>query len=246
MTERVRNYVKSKEPEWKVKYFGENKGDTVNNNYSVNMNVSGFNSDKLRKSYDNFDVDFPNYIDESPSDNVLINDCTDSSRYNQFINNVESREKIGYVEPPMVEQPTMTGITQTTLNNFHKKYPEISTVYPKDVRNLIQEQWRNIYCQEYYKNAHGELIHNPRIRDMVLDMSVVKGLPAFTTTIQNILNEYGVQTDVDGILGSKTVKALNSISNPNEFVDFAKERLKYYMPENGKFQKGWNNRIEQY
>ena len=81
---------------------------------------------------------------------------------------------------------------------------------------------------------------------MVLDMSVVKGLPAFTTTIQNILNEYGVQTDVDGVLGSKTVKALNSISNPNEFIDFAKGQLKQSMPKNQNFQSGWYRRIDEY
>ena len=222
----------------------------ANNNqvdpYKPYMNLSGFRNDNWKKTYDTFDEHYPQIIDNPINSNPLINDCVDSPRYQEFIGNTEKREEIGFVKPPKVEQPTTTGITQKTLDDVLSYYPAFQGVYPSNVKDLTQDQWRNIYCQEYYKRPHGELIKHPRVRDMVLDQNVMYNPKIFIPLLQQILNEYGFQVDVDGIIGSRTLKILNSIEDPEDFMNFAKPKLINALRDNPKYEQGWTDRIEQY
>lgn len=145
-----------------------------------------------------------------------------------------------------MESPTNTGITQKTLNNVLGKYKAFQNIYPTQTKDLTQEQIENIYCQEYYKRMHGELINHPRVRDMVLDQNVMRDSKDFIKDLQKLLCKYGANTQIDGVLGSETLNTLNTINDPDKFVDFVKKNLPDYLKKSPQFTKGWKNRIDQY
>lgn len=210
--------------------------------YRHHMHLSGF-PNRNWENKTNFKAYFPNPIRKKVNKNPLINDCVDSPRYQEFITNTERREGIGLAN---VEEPTMTGIRQSTLNDILRKYPSFRGVYPENIKDLTQDQWRNIYCQEYYKLPHGELINHPRLRDMILDQNVMRDRTKFVKNLQQMLNNYGITVEVDGVLGSQTVNILNSLKDPDDFVDYAKEKLPDFLSKKPEYQNGWKNRIKKY
>lgn len=210
--------------------------------YQHHLYLSGFPNNNWEDKT-NFNAYFPNPIRKNINKNPLINDCIDSPRYQEFITKTERREGIGLAN---VEEPTMTGIRQSTLNDILHKYPSFRGVYPENIKDLTQDQWRNIYCQEYYKLPHGELINHPRLRDMILDQNVMRDRTKFVKNLQQMLNNYGITVEVDGVLGSQTVNILNSLKDPDDFVDYAKEKLPDFLSKKPEYQNGWKNRIKKY
>jgi len=110
------------------------------------------------------------------------------------------------------DQPTNMGIQQETLNKYNQKFPDKN--FPQDVKDLKPEQAKEIYKREYWDNTNIPKIENERIRNAVFDMNAMSIPSIVGKTVQNSLNTYtNAELKVDGIMGSKTINAINSITN---------------------------------
>lgn len=104
--------------------------------------------------------------------------------------------------------------------------------------NLVE----NFYYKNFYKPF--EEIKSEKIRDLLFETSVNLGIKQTLKLAQRILG-----LKADGILGPKTLSALNS-ANPEEFIkDFTLARIAFYTAladENPKryavYLRGWINR----
>lgn len=204
------------------------------------------NESQFKRNYPNYQQDFPNLVFDPKERNVLVNDCLKSDRYNRAMDMV-LRNEGGYEDrPTRIEQPTNKGITQGLYNRLKNKYPDFQNNYPEHVRNLTDEQIKNIYCQEFYKPMKGELINNDRLRNMIIDLSVLRGANIATSSLQNELIFNGSNVTSDGTLGSQSVQAFNNLADPDDFIRRYKQTVKREICNDPQYNNGWINRINRY
>jgi len=92
----------------------------------------------------------------------------------------------------------------------------------------------DFYYQEFWLKNKLDLIESNQVANVVFDWLVNSGGAA--KEIQRVLNNMGFGVSVDGIIGSKTIAAMNAI-NPFSLVNaITAQRVAYY--ETGA-QKGW-------
>ena len=169
-------------------------------------------------------------------------------KFEQAYNKLKEREG-GYTDGKnqIKDEPTNMGIKQSTLDRYSAKHPEKNL--PSDVKYLTAAQAKEIYKYEYWDNTKIPEIKNDRIRDAVFDMNVMGGAGK---TVQRALNEYnGAELVVDGIIGSQTISALNSIpSNKiDEFMDtLIEQRMNNLrgMTNWSTSKNGWTKRTKAY
>jgi len=120
---------------------------------------------------------------------------------------------------------------------------ELSTLMFNNIEN--QNQVRKIYKNEYWDKARLDDIESQKIANNIFIFGVNAGIRTAIKIAQRI-----VETEPDGIVGRKTIKALNGV-NEDEFVKEYKERVKnYYINlaiNNSKYKRyleGWLNRVE--
>ena len=245
--EQLEAYVKENGAKFR-QWYGFEYEDESKEGEPLRLSLSGYHRpDIFKKNYPGFDQDFPNVIEGEASVSVLENDCLPSRRYQKYLRDVKRNEGVGYIDNPrLIEQPTMTGISQGAYDDIRANNPEIADNYPENVKDLSDDQIDNLYCQFYYKFNHGEFINPDRIRQVILDQTTMRKPEHAVKPLQEILTAYGYPVEVDGILGSETIKALNSITDPDDFVEFAIPLLQKSMPRNPKFQNGWDDRIDRY
>lgn len=147
------------------------------------------------------------------------------------------------------DEPTNMGIKQSTMDKYAAKHPESNM--PRDVKDLTPSQAREIYKNEYWDNTKIPRIENNRIRNAVFDMNVMGAVGA-GESVQNALNKYSdAGLKVDGVIGTKTINALNSIpeNKVNDFMDvLIQERMNNLrgMTNWPTSKNGWKNRTETY
>ena len=155
-----------------------------------------------------------NYMSDKDFDSAILNILKNEGGYTDGSNQVK-------------DMPTNMGIQQATLNFYNKIYPEKN--YPQNVKLLNLQQVREIYKRLYWDNTKIPDIKNARIRDAVFDINVMGGAGI---VVQLSFNEF-VGTHiltVDGIIGTKTVAALNEIQDSyvDDFMVILKKiRLEY-------------------
>lgn len=146
------------------------------------------------------------------------------------------------------DMPTNMGIQQITLDFYNKNYPYMN--YPKNVKFLNMQQALEIYKRLYWDNTKIPDIKNARIRDAAFDMNVMGGAGVVIQRAFNVFAGSCILT-VDGIIGSKTVSALNEIQD--SYVDdfmtvLKKSRLEYLQktPNWETAKTGWITRTNEY
>lgn len=176
-----------------------------------------------------------NYMSDKNFDSAILNILKNEGGYTDGSNQVK-------------DMPTNMGIQQATLNFYNKIYPEKN--YPQNVKLLNLQQAREIYKRLYWDNTKIPDIKNARIRDAVFDMNVMGGAGI---VVQLSFNEF-VGTHiltVDGIIGTKTVAALNEIQDSyvDDFMVILKKiRLEYLKktPNWKTAKNGWIARTNEY
>ena len=92
--------------------------------------------------------------------------------------------------------------------------------YKGRMQNMPLEIARNIYNKKYYHGNRLDEIKDDRIALSICDWSFNSGKWA-TKKAQVTLNRYfGYNLVVDGILGSKTIKALNEVEEQGKSEEF--------------------------
>ena len=146
----------------------------------------------------------------------------------------------GFVDDPLDRGgATNKGIT---LKTFQYHFGKNKTV--NDLKNITDEQWFEIFKEDFWDRWKADEIKNQSIANILVDWVWASGKYGITNA-QRIL-----KVPVDGVVGSKTIEAINNY--PNQRMLFGKiltERLAYVNkivkanPSQKKFLNGWKNRI---
>lgn len=134
---------------------------------------------------------------------------------------------------------TMKGITLAT---FRKYYGQNKTC--ADLKKITDEQWGTIFKKGFWDRWQADKIQNQSIANLVVDWTWGSGVYGIKYP-QAVL---GVTTD--GIVGPKTIAAINNYPNQRELFERLWQRRKKHFESiansnanSKKFLKGWLNRL---
>lgn len=131
------------------------------------------------------------------------------------------------------------------------KYGIIEAVANKhnlNVETITKEDAKKIYYTNYYLKYKINEIRNFKIALSIFDFVVNAGTNGIKKA-QSTLNILGYNLEVDGLIGNKTLNAINSVNFYDFLKEYHKEQREYYkkIVENNAsqkvFLKGWNNRV---
>ena len=135
---------------------------------------------------------------------------------------------------------TNWGITEEEAREFG---------YTGDMRNLTKDFAENIYLKKYYLGNKLDKIIDDRVALSIFDWAVNSGRRGIKKA-QIVANKFGANLIIDGIIGNKTLEAINGI-NPETFLkEYHEIQRTFYKNLAAKdstqedFLKGWLNRVE--
>lgn len=159
--------------------------------------------------------------------------------FNRFADKLLALEG-GFVNNPNDKGgPTNKGIA---LRTFRNRFGSDKTV--DDLKAMTDDQWSEIIKSEYWNMCKGDDIASQSVAEIICDWCVNSG-PSQIRKIQFLL---GVKSD--GVVGPKTLSAINS-QDPETFfnrIKAARERFYHDIiaksPSQRVFLKGWINRLD--
>ena len=135
---------------------------------------------------------------------------------------------------------TNFGITEEEAREFG---------YTGDMRNLTKDFAENIYLKKYYLGNKLDKIIDDRVALSIFDWAVNSGRRGIKKA-QIVANKFGANLVIDGIIGNKTLEAINGI-DPEAFLkEYHEIQRTFYKNLAAKdstqedFLKGWLNRVE--
>lgn len=149
----------------------------------------------------------------------------------------------GFVnDPDDLGGATNRGVTIGTYATYCKKkgYPAPTV---ERLKNLSEKDWAEILKTLYWDRWKADDIKSQSVANVLVDWVWASGVNGIKIP-QQVLG-----VTVDGIVGTKTLAALNA-RNPKELFEEIKEARVQFIedicrkrPANNKFKKGWLNRI---
>lgn len=149
----------------------------------------------------------------------------------------------GFVDDPDdLGGATNRGVTIGTYATYCKKkgYPAPTV---ERLKNLSEKDWAEILKTLYWDRWKADDIKSQSVANILVDWVWASGVNGIKIP-QQVLG-----VTVDGIVGAKTLAALN-VRNPKELFEEIKEARVQFIedicrkrPANNKFKKGWLNRI---
>ena len=118
-----------------------------------------------------------------------------------------------------------------------KSYPNLN------IKKLTESQAKKIYKKDYWDRLKLDNINNLNIASSIFDFAVNVGNNRATKIVQKI-----VKTKVDGIIGKKTIRAINSYDSLLLDLYFTLEKIRFYIElveknrKNYTFILGWLKR----
>ena len=162
-----------------------------------------------------------------------------ASKLVPFIKRWES----GFVnDPDDLGGATNKGITLETYEAYCRKkgYPKPTI---ERLKAMDDDTWYEIFKTLYWDRWKADEIVSQSVANIVVDWVWSSGVYGITR-VQKLLG-----VGADGVVGSKTLAALNSRSSLPLFGEIKQDRIKFIdeicrkRPANNKFKKGWLNRI---
>ena len=121
--------------------------------------------------------------------------------------------------------------------------------YTGDMRNLTKDFAKNIYLKKYYLGNKLDKVINNKVALSIFDWAVNSGGRGIKKA-QIIANRFGANLVIDGIVGKKTLEAINAIDPKmflNEYHEMQRTFYKNLAARDSSqegFLKGWLNRVE--
>lgn len=139
--------------------------------------------------------------------------------------------------------PTMKGVTLAVYTSYcDKKGKGIPTL--QQLKNITKQEWEDIFKSMYWDRWKADQIENQFIANLLVDWVWTSGQYGIKYA-QQVLD-----ITVDGIVGPKTINAVNSYPSQQElFQKLWLRRKKHFEaiassnPSQKKFLKGWLNRL---
>ena len=135
---------------------------------------------------------------------------------------------------------TAWGITEEEAREFG---------YTGDMRNLTKDFAKNIYLKKYYLGNKLDKILNDKVALSIFDWAVNSGGKGIKKA-QIVANKFGANLVIDGIIGNKTLEAINAIDPKMFLKEYHEMQRTFYKNLAAKdrtqedFLKGWLNRVE--
>ena len=149
----------------------------------------------------------------------------------------------GFVnDPDDLGGATNKGVTIGTYKQYRAN-KGLSEPTVEDLKNISDEEWTEIFKKMYWDRWKADKILNQSIANLLVDFVWSSGVNGIKRP-QKVLN-----VKDDGIVGEKTLKALNEYDPKELFDKLKQDRIKFIdeickaRPANEKFRKGWLNRI---
>lgn len=163
-------------------------------------------------------------------------------RANESLENAFLRaKKVGYANDPLDNGgATMVGVTIGTYRSYcrykGKKAPSVA-----DLKAIPYKEWRDILHTMFWSKWKADLIEDQKVANMVVDWVWTSGAGTIKR-VQALLN-----VTQDGIVGPKTIAALNAAKDISVKVYQARksffEAIVKRNPSQKKWLKGWMNRL---
>jgi len=131
------------------------------------------------------------------------------------------------------------------------KYGISQRSYPKiDIANLTEQGAKDIYMTDYWMKFRGNVISDQIVAESIFCAAANMGVRTASRLVQTALNEIlAVDVAVDGMIGTKTIAALNKCTKTVFITTFTLGKIAYYAhicnkdrPQS-KFLLGWINRV---
>lgn len=133
---------------------------------------------------------------------------------------------------------TNKGVTLSTYRSVFGKNKTVS-----DLKKITDEQWEFIFKKYYWDKWKADDIKDQNVANILVDWLWCSGSYGIKIP-QKVLG-----VSIDGIVGTKTIAAINARDGRELFDTIRQERKDYIdsicqaRPQNMKFKKGWLNRI---
>lgn len=145
-------------------------------------------------------------------------------------------------DPDDLGGATNKGITLSTYETYcrRKGYPKPTI---ERLRNISDTEWSEILKTMYWDKWKADQIVSQSVANILVDWVWASGGYGIKRP-QKILG-----VNVDGIVGSQTINAVNARSSKELFYAIKADRIKFIdeicesRPANKKFKQGWLNRI---
>ena len=149
----------------------------------------------------------------------------------------------GFVNDPLdVGGATNKGITIGTFTEY-KRRKGLKAPTVQDLKNISNEDWHEVFKGLYWDRWKADEIKNQAVANILVDWVWASGSHGIKRP-QRLLG-----VTADGVVGSKTIAALNAKDPAELFRMIKADRLKFIdeicekRPANNRFKKGWLNRI---
>ena len=130
-----------------------------------------------------------------------------------------------------------------TISTFRQYYGRNKTC--EDLRKLTEEQWQYIFKKGFWDRIQGDKIECQSVANMMADYVWASGVYGIKY-VQKLLG-----VSADGLIGSKTLQAINSYPSSKElFERIRQRRLDHFdaivknNPSQKVFLKGWKRRVK--
>lgn len=139
------------------------------------------------------------------------------------------------------------GATQygVTLSTFQSIFGKDKTV--EDLKKMTEEQWDHIFKKHYWDKARADEIIHQQTANLIVDWLWTSGTVAIKYSQQALCVE------ADGIVGPKTLAAINEHGNCKELFEKLWNRRKKHFedivkarPSSSIFLKGWLRRLSDF
>ena len=149
----------------------------------------------------------------------------------------------GFVNDPLdVGGATNKGITIGTFTEY-KRRKGLKAPTIQDLKNISNEDWHEVFKGLYWDRWKADEIKNQSVANILVDWVWASGSHGIKRP-QRLLG-----VTADGVVGSKTIAALNAKDPAELFKMIKADRIKFIdeicekRPANNRFKKGWLNRI---
>jgi lysozyme family protein len=135
---------------------------------------------------------------------------------------------------------TKYGVSAKACEEYYHAIPS------KNIMENLTPEKASFVLLKYWQGCKADLINNQSVANLLVDYYYNSGAVA----IQKVQGLLGLK--VDGIVGDKTISAINASDQKLLFAQLWNVREKYYQgivhnkPTFAKFLKGWLNRLNDY
>lgn len=151
----------------------------------------------------------------------------------------------GFVNDPVdLGGATNKGVTIATYDAYRKSIGKPGGV--ENLKKISDEEWTAIMKNLYWDRWKADLIISQPVANVLVDWVWASGVHGIKRP-QRLLG-----VTADGLVGNKTIAAVNAAEPRKFFNDLIEDRVKFVdeickaRPANEKYRKGWLNRINSF